>query len=84
MNSDVEVRNSDIEISIETTEMKCTENACIYDKVMNKLQCGQCKRKVHCKCSCYVFHYQKVLFLILCSYPTLILCLGFPQRISMG
>ena len=61
MNIDGEVRNSDIEISIETTEMKCIENACIDDKDINKLQCGQCKLKVQYKCSCQHTNYSDIL-----------------------
>ena len=75
MNSDVEVRNSDIEISIETTEMKCTENTCIDDKDINKLQCGQCKRKVHYKCSRLpAYQLQRYLVASLGQYYSKFLC----------
>ena len=51
MDVDETVRNSDIDISIRTEELQCTVSTCIEDKDINKLQCGQCKRKVHYKCS---------------------------------
>ena len=48
--ADVTVRNSDINISLDQENI-CTESKCIENNDMNKLQCGQCKRKVHYKCT---------------------------------
>ena len=75
MNIDVEIRNSDIELSIETTDTKCTENTCIDDKDINKLQCGQCKRKVHYKCSRLpAYQLQRYLVASLGQYYSKFLC----------
>lgn len=48
--NDVTVNHSEIDITL-GIDMKCTINACVENHETNKLQCGQCKRKVHYTCS---------------------------------
>ena len=75
-NIDVTVRSSDIDISLGMDmEIKCTINACIEDNEINKLQCGQCKRKVHYKCSRLpAYQLQRYLVASLGQYYSKFLC----------
>ena len=71
---DVTVRNSDIDISL-GLEKSCTENSCIEDNDINKLQCGQCKRKVHYKCTRLpAYQLQRYLVASLGQYYSKFLC----------
>ena len=71
---DVTVRNSDIDISV-GLENICTESLCIENNDMNKLQCGQCKRKVHYKCTRLpAYQLQRYLVASLGQYYSKFLC----------
>jgi len=75
MDVDETVRSSDIDISIGTMELQCTVSTCIEDKDINKLQCGQCKRKVHYKCSRLpAYQLQRYLVASLGQYYSKFLC----------
>ena len=75
MDVDETVRSSDIDISIGTMELQCTVSTCIEDKDINKLQCGQCKRKVHYKCSrLSAYQLQRYLVASLGQYYNKFLC----------
>jgi hypothetical protein len=72
--ADVTVRNSDIDISLEQENI-CTESLCIEKNDMNKLQCGQCKRKVHYKCTRLpAYQLQRYLVASLGQYYSKFLC----------
>ena len=72
--ADVTVRNSDIDISLEQENI-CTESLCIENNDMNKLQCGQCKRKVHYKCTRLpAYQLQRYLVASLGQYYSKFLC----------
>ena len=72
--ADVTVRNSDIDISL-GLENICTESLCIENKDINKLQCGQCKRKVHYKCTRLpAYQLQRYLVASLGQYYSKFLC----------
>ena len=72
--ADVTVRNSDIDISLEQENI-CTESICIENNDMNKLQCGQCKRKVHYKCTRLpAYQLQRYLVASLGQYYSKFLC----------
>ena len=72
--ADVTVRNSDIDISIEQENI-CTESLFIENNDMNKLQCGQCKRKVHYKCTRLpAYQLQRYLVASLGQYYSKFLC----------